>query len=50
MEPRVFTVAVDIGISGLIGENACSTDLVVVRAVIVTVDPELGLVLFDQAA
>ena len=48
MESRVFSTAMGVGIAGLVCKNACSTDHVVVRAVIVTVDPEMRLMLLDH--
>lgn len=44
IEPRVLSIAVQIWVAGLVGKDARSTNQVVVRPVIMTVDPERRLV------
>lgn len=46
----IFPVAVKIWIAGLIGEDACPSDSIIMRPVIVTVDPEFRLKLFNNVA
>lgn len=50
IEPGILSTATTVWVASLVGEDARPTDPVIVRPMIMSVDPELRLVCLDQSA